>query len=263
VILGPPELVKVTDWLWLLPTETVPKLIVEGLTTSCPVPAAACKLKVSMRKSKMQNPRWIALCPEPEYFTERPFCRASARLGDLKSLRPDLDLSGCYTFIFAGVRKKRQITEVQLWFSVLHRWCMYYRYVLLILTNAGLCLLISFDLPWIAHSGWVLILVMTAHRRMISAEITTDISVEWFHASTMLNVGVDSGNPASSINSSSFESVFARRNQGDHRAGSSARRGSRQLSAGGRWKSKQDARRDMQSYKTSATSATGREYQKL
>jgi len=71
VIFGPPEFDNVTDCVLLLPTRTLPKLMLEGLTVSCPVPATACEpkaRKVEKRKSR-QNPRWILLRPEPEYST--------------------------------------------------------------------------------------------------------------------------------------------------------------------------------------------------
>jgi hypothetical protein len=45
VIFGPPEFDNVTDCVLLLPTGTLPKLMLEGLTVSCPVPATACEPK--------------------------------------------------------------------------------------------------------------------------------------------------------------------------------------------------------------------------
>jgi hypothetical protein len=71
VILGPPEFDNVTDCVLLLPTGTLPKLMLEGVTVSCPVPATACEpkaKKVEKRKSR-QNPCWIPLRPGPEYST--------------------------------------------------------------------------------------------------------------------------------------------------------------------------------------------------
>jgi hypothetical protein len=74
VIFEPPEFANVTDCDWLLPTETLPKLMVDGVTTSCPVPAIAFELNARMigkRKSK-QYPRWTALYLGAESFTIRP-----------------------------------------------------------------------------------------------------------------------------------------------------------------------------------------------
>jgi hypothetical protein len=70
----PPEFASVTDCVWLLPTETLPKLMVEGFTVSCPVAPDACEVSariVEKRKNK-RNPREISLHLEPKLFTARP-----------------------------------------------------------------------------------------------------------------------------------------------------------------------------------------------
>jgi hypothetical protein len=104
----------------------LPRLILEGVTTICVVPANACEVKTgSMRKSKMQNPRWIPLCPEPKCFTARPFYRVSEHAaGELKSLLPD-HVSGSNVAIVAEIPWKVQITEGQFQFPVGHLLDMY------------------------------------------------------------------------------------------------------------------------------------------
>src|SRR5438094_3301462 len=80
---GPPEFTRVTACVLLLPTAMLPKLMLEGLTTSCPVPAAACKLKArKIAKTKVHNPRWIPLRPEPDSFMGTTFLPRMRAVGD-------------------------------------------------------------------------------------------------------------------------------------------------------------------------------------
>lgn len=113
VIFEPPEFAKATDCVWLMPTATLPKLMLEGLTTSCPVPATACELNArsSEKRKSEQNP----LCTQLEYLTIRPlkphYYRAA---GDLKSLLSvSAALSECSERILSGERQEGQITEGQ------------------------------------------------------------------------------------------------------------------------------------------------------
>jgi hypothetical protein len=74
VTLGPPEFAKVTDCIWLLPTGTGPKLMLEGFAVSVPEEPVACEVSAKMleKKKSAQNPHRILLRLEPKFFTARP-----------------------------------------------------------------------------------------------------------------------------------------------------------------------------------------------
>lgn len=75
VTLGPPGFARVTDCVWLLPTGTLPKLMVEGLTVSVPVELAAAKVDARIivkQKKSLRNPQRIPFRLEPKFFTAGP-----------------------------------------------------------------------------------------------------------------------------------------------------------------------------------------------
>jgi hypothetical protein len=74
VNLDPPEFAKTMDCVWLVPTGTFPKLILEGLTVSCGgVPRAAIFAVKTMRKERSkQRGKRIPLRFKLKSFTTRP-----------------------------------------------------------------------------------------------------------------------------------------------------------------------------------------------
>jgi len=52
VIFEPPGFVRVTACVWLVPTVTALKLIVDGFTVSCPPPANAIEERMKITASK-------------------------------------------------------------------------------------------------------------------------------------------------------------------------------------------------------------------
>jgi hypothetical protein len=70
----PPEFARVTDFVWLLPTETLPKLTFEGFTVSCPVAPDACEesARIAAKKKYKRSPNEISLHLAPKFFTARP-----------------------------------------------------------------------------------------------------------------------------------------------------------------------------------------------
>ena len=59
----PPVFVRVTDFVWLAPTETLPKLMVEGLNVICPLPPNAFEVRerIAEKKTNKRNPKKISL----------------------------------------------------------------------------------------------------------------------------------------------------------------------------------------------------------
>lgn len=74
VNLDQPEFVRVSDCVWLLPTETLPKLMLEGFTVSCPEPADAgeVKARTTEKKKNKRNPHEISLHLDIRLFTVQP-----------------------------------------------------------------------------------------------------------------------------------------------------------------------------------------------
>jgi hypothetical protein len=72
--LEPPEFFRVTACFWLVPTETPPKLIVEGFTVSCPLAAEAGEVSANIaeKRKNERNPHEIPLHFVHKVFTARP-----------------------------------------------------------------------------------------------------------------------------------------------------------------------------------------------
>lgn len=70
----PPEFVRVTACVWLVPTVTPTKLTFEGLTASVPLPANAVELKVKIAANERSetNLNGILVHFGPRFFTARP-----------------------------------------------------------------------------------------------------------------------------------------------------------------------------------------------
>lgn len=73
VIFEPPGFVTVTACVWLVPTLTALKLIVEGFNMSCPPPANAVedREKIARNKQRQTNSNGM-LFFEPRFLTARP-----------------------------------------------------------------------------------------------------------------------------------------------------------------------------------------------
>ena len=72
VIFKLPELVRVTACVWLVPTGTALKLIVEGLNVSCPLASAfEERAKIAKKPQRQINPNGM-LFFEPRFLTTRP-----------------------------------------------------------------------------------------------------------------------------------------------------------------------------------------------
>src|SRR5258708_28069633 len=85
---GPPEFVRVTDCVWLLPTETLPKLTFEGFTVSCRVAPDACKVsaRIVAKKKNKRSPHETPLHLEPKFFTARPLVPLELRGGGCEAV---------------------------------------------------------------------------------------------------------------------------------------------------------------------------------
>ena|SRR5438552_2256526 len=95
----PPEFVSVTGVVWLVPTETLPKLMVEGLSAICPLPPNALEVRerIAERKTNQRNPHGISL-HLGELFTVQPHVpRESYAEGDKKPQFRFSPLHGCST----------------------------------------------------------------------------------------------------------------------------------------------------------------------
>ena len=82
----PPEFVRVTACVWLAPTVTLPKLMVEGLSVICPpAPNAFDGMeRIAKEKTNKRNLHEISL-QQGELFTTRPHVpRESYAEGDKK-----------------------------------------------------------------------------------------------------------------------------------------------------------------------------------
>jgi len=71
---GPPEFARVTDCVWLLPRETLPKLMFEGFTVSWLAAPDACEVstRIATKKKNKRSPHEISLHFDPKVFTARP-----------------------------------------------------------------------------------------------------------------------------------------------------------------------------------------------
>lgn len=67
----PPEFVRVTVCVWLVPTATLPKVTVEGLSVICPLPANAleARKRIAEKTTNKRNPHGISLQQGEELFT--------------------------------------------------------------------------------------------------------------------------------------------------------------------------------------------------
>jgi hypothetical protein len=95
----PPEFVSVTGFVWLVPTEMLPKLTVEGLSVICPLPPNALEVRerIAERKTNKRNPHGISL-HLGELFTAQPHVpRESYAEGDKKPQFRFSPLHGCST----------------------------------------------------------------------------------------------------------------------------------------------------------------------
>jgi len=76
----PPGLVRVTAWVWVAPTDTLPKLMEEGLTVSCPLDpdpglaANAGEASATTSEKQKKNSQGTLEIPVhcgPKFFTTR------------------------------------------------------------------------------------------------------------------------------------------------------------------------------------------------
>lgn len=72
VNLDQPEFVRVSDCVWLLPTETLPKLMLEGFTVSWLAAPDEVNARIAPKKKNKRSPHEILLHLEPKVFTARP-----------------------------------------------------------------------------------------------------------------------------------------------------------------------------------------------
>jgi hypothetical protein len=70
----PPEFVRTTGCVWLMPTEMLPKLRVEGFSVICPLAADALEVRerIAEKRTNQRNPHEISLHLELKRFTARP-----------------------------------------------------------------------------------------------------------------------------------------------------------------------------------------------
>lgn len=72
VTLEPPEFVRVTAWVWLVPTGTPLKVTIEGFAESCPLAANKVEERATTANSEGKIPNRTLLHFKGENFTARP-----------------------------------------------------------------------------------------------------------------------------------------------------------------------------------------------
>jgi hypothetical protein len=76
-----PEFVSVTARVWLVPTEMLPKLTLDGFSVICALANAfEVRQRIAEKKTNTRNPQEISL-QQGELFTAQPLCAAREQRG--------------------------------------------------------------------------------------------------------------------------------------------------------------------------------------